>query len=139
MTKFVITDPSYILPKEVLDKCVNSKNNFEDMIANEINKISRTTNSKVANTGVDEWLNKIHTANDKNKCIHPYFTSNTGLVCVVEYNKQLEKQFDNELFLCSAALIEIKGKETIKFLVRKNCRTIIKIYDDDCLVFESHF
>lgn len=139
MAKFVITDPCYILSDEKWNNCINSKGSLEELLVNELNKMSGANNSQVEPTLIGDWDNEMHSTNYSGKVIHSEFTADAGLVCVVEYTDKLEKQFDKDLFKYgNAALVETKGTARIDLITDHVNKTIVEIYDDGYLAFESY-
>lgn len=120
MKKYVITDPCYILPDDVWDKCCEVFNEYEndefmyqrfnEAVTMELRKFSGDNNAYAGETGYGDWSNEIHGDN----VIHGKFGADAGMVCVCKFTKPVEEalnEYDEHCF----ALFEMEDDPMITF------------------------
>lgn len=146
MSKYIITDPCYILNdivwdnacKECFDDSPEQYANFDKRITQELNKLANTNNALASGTGYGDWNNEIYSSNGR-KVLQSEFFADSGMVCVVEYNEFIQKALeekDNTRLIerGGCALIETVGRVSVKMDMSNKDWTVVEIYDD-----ESHF
>jgi hypothetical protein len=140
MTKYIITDPVYIIDNnvwtDICDQCDgdgfdNSK--FNNLCTEALNKLAGTTNAVACHTGYGDWDNCMHCSND-NKIIEADFFADSGTVCVVEYNEAIQNALvtkcnDRLIANGGIALIETEGEVTIEMDTSNAEWTIVNIDD----------
>lgn len=143
MTKYVITDPCYIIPeitwdkacKEIFNDSPDQYENFNKRITKELNDLAGTTNAVASETGYGDWENCMHCSND-NKIIATDFYADSGMVCVVEYNDAIQKALtdnnnDKLIERGGCALIETEGNVEIEINHDDPNWAVIHIEDDN--------
>lgn len=142
MTKYIITDPCYILSDEVWNnicsQCENddfSNGKFDTLCTEALNKLAGTTNAVACGTGWGDWSNRMHSSND-DKIIEADFFADAGMVCAVEYNEAIQnaliaKGNDGLISKGGIALIETKGEVIIEMDIRNSEWTVVNIEDDE--------
>lgn len=142
MTKYIITDPCYILSDEVWNnicgQCENddfSNGKFDTLCTDALNKLAGTTNAVACGTGWGDWENCMHSSND-DKIIETDFFADAGMVCVVEYNEAIQnaliaKGNDGLISKGGIALIETVGEVTIEMDTSNAEWTMVYIEDDE--------
>ena len=160
MTKYIITDPCYIISDQVWSECCNEAfdkplndsqdkyEKFDQLVTNELNKLAGTTNAKAGRTGFGDWSNCMHSSND-DKIIQSDFFADSGMVCIVEYNDAIKAALeanDNSHLVNEdvggAALIETEGNVEITINTENPDWTVVEIEDDNdafgsCLPYED--
>lgn len=144
MTKYIITDPCYILPNdtwhEICDQSFSKDNEdydlFNTLTENALNELAKTTDAQASGTGIGDWCNSIRGRNVLNS---GEFCADSGMVCVVQYTPDIEKalsdhmsssmnQFDIMKTQC-IALIEIEGTAKITLDTSDESWTVVEILD----------
>ena len=140
MTKYIITDPVYIIDHKVwMDICGqcegddfdNSK--FNNLCTEALNKLAGTKNAVACHTGYGDWNNCIHSSND-NKIIKADFFADSGTVCVVEYNEAIQNALitkcnDRLITEGGIALIETEGEVIVEMDTSDAEWTVVNIDD----------
>ena len=143
MTKYIITDPCYILPdatwSDICSQCKNEdfyNGTFDRLCTEALNKLAGTKNAVASATGYGDWSNCMHCSND-DKIIQSDFFADSGMVCVVEYNDKIQqalKDKQNEKLVDKdkggAALIETEGEVKITMDTRDSQWTVVEIEDE---------
>lgn len=143
MTKYIITDPCYILPNttwsDICDQCESNdfyNGKFDRLCTEALNELAGTTNAVASTTGYGDWSNSMHCSND-DKIIQSDFFADSGMVCVVEYNDKIQqalKDNKNEKLVDEdkggAALIETEGEVKITMDTRDSEWTVVEIEDE---------
>jgi hypothetical protein len=138
MTKYIITDPCYVLSDEVWDNICSqcedddfSNGKFDTLCTEALNKLAGTTNAVACSTGIGDWTNCIQCSND-DKVIEEEFFADSGMVCVVEYNEAIQNVFKNGIISRGGvALIETEGEVIIEMDTSHEDWTIVYIEDDE--------
>lgn len=144
MTKYIITDPCYILSRdkwqEICDKSFSKDNEdydlFNTLTENALNELAKTIDAQAAGTGIGDWCNSIRGMNVLNS---GEFCADSGMVCVVQYTPTIEKAlsehmsynmnpFDIMKTQC-IALIEIEGTAQITLDTSDESWTVVEILD----------
>ena len=139
MTKYIITDPCYILSNEVWDNICSqcehddfSNGKFDTLCTEALNKLAGTTNAVACGTGFGDWSNSICCSND-DKVIESDFFADSGMVCVVEYNEAIQNALGNDELISKGgiALIETEGEVVIEMDTSNSEWTMVYIEDDE--------
>lgn len=148
-TKYIITDPCYILNEEtwqeVCHECFDDTpkqyEKFDERISEELNKLAGTTNAVAAGTGFGDWSNTIY-CNHSDKVLHSNFFADSGMVCVVEYNDRIidalnDANYEHLIDNGGAALIETEGDIVIDINTEDPNWTVLSIRDSENNIFHS--
>ena len=147
MTKYIITDPCYILDRETWGKCCDaaklpsgvwSDEVFNAHVADGLTMLSGSP-AYAFQTGFGDWTNRIDGLN----VLYHEFVADSGMVCVCEYNDKVENaiktKYPTSNFLKNglAALIEYEGDIQVKFDTEDINWTVVSIKDSKGNWFES--
>lgn len=142
MTKYIITDPCYVLSDDtwsnICNQCKNEdfyNGTFDRLASEALNKLAGTTNAVASATGFGDWDNCMHCSNE-DKIIHTDFFADSGMVCVVEYNDAIQqalKDKDNIRLIEKGgiAVIETEGNVEITMNTEDPNWTVVEIEDDN--------
>lgn len=150
MTKYIITDPCYILSDEVWQSICNQchdddfyNGKFDNLCTYELNKLAGTTNAIASATGYGDWSNTINGSN-RDKILQSDFFADSGMVCVVEYNHKvieaLEANKNVNLIqekVGGAALLDLVEPVEISVDTSDKSWTVIYLKDKDGDGFSS--
>jgi len=140
MSKYIITDPCYILEDDAWSACckaayvdkVFNVEAFNNMVKKQLELLSGHK-AWVELTGYGDWSNSIYGTNDK--VIQPYFCADSGTVCVCKLTKDVEdaihKRFPagtGELM----AIIEVDSDVSVRFDTTNHDWTVVYIDASDC-------
>lgn len=97
MKKFVVTDPCYILPDEVWDKCCKvfdeydndefMYQRFDEAVTKALTEFTGTK-AYACGTGYGDWHNQLE---GDGHILHDEFCADAGMVCVCEMTENVEK------------------------------------------------
>ena len=135
--RYVITDPCYILPEDLWDKCLSyaDKTSKEDntdwsgifhtaveMALTRFTKASSWADS----TGFGDWNNCIH-----GPCVHYTggFCADSGMVCVCEYTDAVAERIKDIIEKGCAALFDAEGPLKVNFNREDRDWTVVEIED----------
>ena len=143
MTRYIITDPCYVLDRDVWDKCCEKAQKsglwddevFHKVVSEELEKLSGKK-AWATDTGYGDWDNSVF----GNSCYveNMDFCADSGMVCVCAMTEPVEealkKSFPNGYERC-VAVIKCEGEVNVEF--DKSCGdwTVVKITDDDQRTF----
>lgn len=142
MTKYIITDPCYVLSDDtwsnICNQCKNEdfyNGTFDRLTSEALNKLAGTTNAVASATGFGDWDNCMHCSNE-DKIIQTDFFADSGMVCVVEYNDAIQqalKDKDNVRLIEKGgiAVIETEGNVEITMNTEDPNWTVVEIEDDN--------
>lgn len=142
--KYVITDPSYILPREMWDACLNACEQYEndsqwsDMFNKEIeNALKDYTQGQafVESTGFGDWNNTLYGPNIDGIGA---FAADAGMVCVCEYTGRVSRALGNLVNNEVAAVFEADGPITVDFDTSDSDWTIVEIRDSSNNYWMTH-
>lgn len=119
MSKYVITDPCYILPNEMWIDCIETaektkgdwSKNFTKQVTKALSEF--TGNEAWANsTGFGDWNNTIY-----GPCVDDMgtFFADSGMVCVCEYTKAVKEALGTIIDKGGAATFEAVGPLKVNF------------------------
>ena len=135
MSKYVITDPCYILDEEAWQNCCKCAGNKDTFDIQKFNKAVKTelellSGSKAwtESTGYGDWTNYIE-GPDK-FIIQSDFTADAGQVCVCKLTRAVEDQLYKTFPVNSTpcvAIIECDGDISVEFDKSNKSWTVINI------------
>ena len=145
MTKYIITDPCYIINKDVWQECCNAAklpdNGWDDDLFNAkvANELTKMTGQKAwaSETGFGDWENTIH--GDESKIIQSDFVADSGMVCVCALTPDIESHLKAEYpngFNNLGAIIECEGSVKVEF-DKEDCNWTVVYIDDAVGSFNS--
>lgn len=137
MTKYIMTDPCYILPDDTWKKCCEELDKYEGVEQTE--KFSEAVtkalqerfgkNSEAYDTGIGDWSNEIR---GDAKIIQEHFFADAGMVCVCPVNEEIEnliREFKGTWQ--GAAIFEMSDNVKIDIDVSNNEWTVVTVTDLD--------
>lgn len=134
MSKFVITDPSYILPSEIWEECCDKAKAHGDDgwgeyfngIVQEALKEFTQGQAFVSGTGFGDWDNGLWGPNiDDNG----NFYADAGMVSVCEYNEKVASRLGNIVQKGGASVFNAQGPIKVKFDTSDSSWTVVEIWD----------
>lgn len=138
MKKFCVTDPCYILPNDVWDKCYEVFDKYKDdefvyqRLDEAITKaLTEFVGSKsyACSTGYGDWSNILQ---GDGKVINRSFCADAGMVCVCELTDKVKKALNvDEVGNFSAAIFEAEDLSKVEFDVSDNTWTVVYIETTD--------
>ena len=142
MTKYIITDPCYVLSDDtwsnICNQCKNEdfyNGTFDRLTSEALNKLAGTTNAVASATRFGGWDNCMHCSNE-DKIIQTDFFADSGMVCVVEYNDAIQQALKDKDNICliekgGIAVIETEGNVEITMNTEDPNWTVVEIEDDN--------
>ena len=135
MTRYIITDPCYLLDDDVWQKCCKAAERpdhswddelFATKVANELTKMTGQK-AWASETGFGDWSNTM--CGNNVKIIQSYFVADSGMVSVCVLTPEIEAHgFDY-----FGAIIECEGDVTVNFDKEDSNWTVVYIKDAvDC-------
>ena len=119
MKKYVVTDPCYILPRDLWSKCCEELNDQEDQYTRFdkkctelLNQFAGTTDAYACDTGYGDWTNELIGCPGGN-IKQPRFFADAGMVCVCEYTEAVKNSLSPHLLEDGAAVFEIEDGATV--------------------------
>lgn len=148
MTKFIVTDPCYILPHKIWNTCCEvfrNKNNdsddliyekFDKVVQEELRKFSGTDKAWAGSTGIGDWSNTLNSVSNEIKIIEGDFVADSGMVCCTELTSSVKKSLIDNYGKLIGALFEVSDSSDITCEIDKSDKTwtIIRIYASNTLV-----
>lgn len=138
MKKFCVTDPCYILPNDVWDKCYEVFDKYKDdefvyqRLDEAITKaLTEFVGSKsyACSTGYGDWSNILQ---GDGKVINKSFCADAGTVCVCELTDKVKEALGvDEVGNFSAAIFEAEDLSKVEFDVSDNTWTVVYIETTD--------
>lgn len=142
MSKYVITDPCYILDDATWSKCcklaspINSRDWNSEVFDTEVSKalkqFANSDNAWVSETGFGDWNN--YMCGDEGKVLSAEFGADSGMVCVCELTPSVEAALKTSLGSSENSLvsiIECTGKVSVEFDKSNKNWTVVYIDDDE--------
>lgn len=124
MTKYIVTDPCYLIDKDVWSDCCKEaelpnhgwdNELFNARVANELTKMTGQK-AWASDTGFGDWDNTIH--GNPDKIIQSEFCADSGMVSVCILTDDMEAKLKAEYpygFNTLGAIIECDGEVQVKF------------------------
>ena len=145
-TKYIITDPCYIISSKEWSRVYTSAEvfckkegtfsdfrRFREIHESEIaNWLEFETGAKafVSSTGYGDWENSLLSIDGKNKKHVGDFMADSGLVCVAKVSKELEDTAEDLERRGLAAVFEAEGEITVEMDTSDSSWTVVSIKDE---------
>ena len=123
MTKYVITDPCYIVDEKTWDKCLKDFPNFPKLIAEHLTKLTKEK-AYASDTGFGDWSNGL-IGNDG---YIGSFGADSGMVSVCKYTKKVAERL-SEIFAGCYCVFEADGPLNVVFDTSDKQWTVVYIED----------
>ena len=120
MTKYVITDPCYIVDDKTWYKCLKD---FPKLIAEHLTKLTKE-NAYASDTGFGDWSNALLGSKG---CIG-YFGADSGMVSVCKYTKKVAERLSG-IFAGCYCVFEADGPLDVVFDTSDKQWTVVYIED----------
>lgn len=141
MSKYIVTDPCYILPGDTWSKCIDAceqysrQPDWSDKFTEQIQAaLSEFVGSKawVESTGFGDWDNTLYGPD----VIQSDFTADSGMVCVCEYNEKVADGL-NCPEQC-AAIFDANGSIKVDFDTSVSDWIVVNITDSTGNCWNTH-
>ena len=123
MTKYVITDPCYIVDEKTWDKCLKDFPNFPKLIAEHLTKLTKEK-AYASDTGFGDWSNGLIS---KDGYIGS-FGADSGMVSVCKYTKKVAERLSG-IFAGCYCVFEADGPLNVVFDTSDKQWTVVYIED----------
>ena len=123
MTKYVITDPCYIVDEKTWDKCLKDFPNFPKLIAEHLTKLTKEK-AYASDTGFGDWSNGL-IGNDG---YIGSFGADSGMVSVCKYTKKVAERLSG-IFAGCYCVFEADGPLDVVFDTSDKQWTVVYIED----------
>lgn len=123
MTKYVITDPCYIVDEKTWDKCLKDFPNFPKLIAEHLTELTKEK-AYASDTGFGDWSNALF---DSKGCVG-YFGADSGMVCVCKYTRKVANKLSG-IFGGCYCIFEAEGPLNVVFDTSNKQWTVVGIED----------
>ena len=123
MTKYVITDPCYIVDEKTWDKCLKDFPNFPKLIAEHLTKLTKEK-AYASDTGFGDWSNGLISKDG----YLGSFGADSGMVSVCKYTKKVAERL-SEIFAGCYCVFEADGPLDVVFDTSDKQWTVVYIED----------
>lgn len=123
MTKYVITDPCYIVDEKTWDKCLKDFPNFPKLIAEHLTELTKEK-AYASDTGFGDWSNALF---DSKGCVG-YFGADSGMVSVCKYTRKVANKLSG-IFGGCYCIFEAEGPLNVVFDISNKQWTVVGIED----------
>lgn len=123
MTKYVITDPCYIVDEKTWDKCLKDFPNFPKLIAEHLTELTKE-NAYASDTGFGDWSNGLIS---KDGYVGS-FGADSGMVSVCKYTKKVAERLSG-IFAGCYCVFEADGPLNVVFDTSDKQWTMVYIED----------
>lgn len=123
MTKYVITDPCYIVDEKTWDKCIKDFPNFPKLIAEHLTKLTKEK-AYASDTGFGDWSNGLISKDG----YLGSFGADSGMVSVCKYTKKVAERL-SEIFAGCYCVFEADGPLDVVFDTSDKQWTVVYIED----------
>lgn len=123
MTKYIITDPCYIVDEKTWDKCLKDFPNFPKLIAEHLTELTKEK-AYASDTGFGDWSNALF--NSKG-CVG-YFGADSGMVSVCKYTRKVANKLSG-IFGGCYCIFEAEGPLNVVFDTSNKQWTVVGIED----------
>jgi len=123
MTKYVITDPCYIVDEKTWDKCLKDFPNFPKLIAEHLTELTKEQ-AYASDTGFGDWSNALF---DNKGCVG-YFGADSGMVSVCKYTRKVANRL-SDVFGGCYCIFEAEGPLNVVFDTSNKQWTVVGIED----------
>lgn len=123
MTKYVITDPCYIVDEKTWDKCIKDFPNFPKLIAEHLTKLTKEK-AYASDTGFGDWSNGLISKDG----YLGSFGADSGMVSVCKYTKKVAERLSG-IFAGCYCVFEADGPLDVVFDTSDKQWTVVYIED----------
>lgn len=123
MTKYVITDPCYIVDEKTWSKCFKDFPNFSKLIAEHLTKLTKE-NAYASDTGFGDWSNGLI---GKDGYVGS-FGADSGMVCVCKCTRKIAERLSG-IFAGCYCIFEADGPLNVTFDTSDKSWTVVYIED----------
>ena len=123
MTKYVITDPCYIVDEKTWDKCLKDFPNFPKLIAEHLTKLTKEK-AYASDTGFGDWSNGLMSKDG----YLGSFGADSGMVSVCKYTKKVAERLSG-IFAGCYCVFEADGPLDVVFDTSDKQWTVVYIED----------
>lgn len=138
MKKFCVTDPCYILPDDVWDKCCKvfdeykddefMYQRFDEAVAKALTEFVGSK-SYACGTGYGDWSNELQ---GDGKVINKDFCADAGMVCVCELTDKVKEALDVDIYNThTVATFEAEDLRNVTFDLTDKDWTVVYIETTD--------
>ena len=138
MKKFCVTDPCYILPDDVWDKCCKVFDEYKDdefMYQRFDEAVTKAltefvgSKSYACGTGYGDWSNELQ---GDGKVINSKFCADAGMVCVCELTDKVKEALDVDIYNAhTVATFEAEDLRNVTFDLTDKSWTVVYIETTD--------
>lgn len=139
MSKYIITDPCYILDDDIWSTCIKAstvnrdfnQDAFDNLVRKQLELLSGHK-AWVSSTGYGDWTNYME--GDESKIIQHEFTADSGMVCVCKLTKDVEDSLRKKIPIGLenlVAIIECDNDAAVKLDTTNKHLTVVYVYDGD--------
>ena len=121
MTKYVITDPCYIVDEKTWDKCIKDFPNFPKLIAEHLTKLTKEK-AYASDTGFGDWSNGLISKDG----YLGSFGADSGMVSVCKYTKKVDERLSG-IFAGCYCVFEADGPLDVVFDTSNKQWTVVNI------------
>lgn len=134
MTKYIITDPCYLLDDKIWQECCNvgalpnggwDNEAFNQKVAQELTKLSGTK-AYACHTGFGDWSNKLSGPNIEGDGV---FYADSGMVCVCKIDAVMLSKYPLNKLKRLGAIFEAQGEIKVDFNTEDEYWTQVCIED----------
>lgn len=130
MSKYIVTDPCYILPSDIWMECCQKGVDFNAVVTKALQEFSGDNKARAVGTGCGDWHNSVYSISFR-KIVKSNFTADSGMVCFCKYNDTVEKALINNRIKDGCfAILDLEGAVTFGFDVGINRITKLYIWDE---------
>ena len=130
MSKYIVTDPCYILPSDIWMECCRKGGDFDAVVTKALQEFTGDDKAKAVGTGCGDWSNRVYSISLR-KIVKSCFTADSGTVCFCKYNDIVEKALkDNRIKEGCYAVLDLKGDITFCFDIGINKMTELYVWDE---------
>ena len=123
MTKYVITDPCYIVDEKTWDKCLKDFPNFPKLSAEHVTKLTKEK-AYASDTGFGDWSNGLISKDG----YLGSFGADSGMVSVCKYTKKVAERLSG-IFAGCYCVFEADGPLDVVFDTSDKQWTVVYIED----------
>lgn len=123
MTKYVITDPCYIVDRKIWEECLKDFPNFPKLIAEHLTELTKEK-AYASDTGFGDWSNGLVSK-------HGYigsFGADSGMVSVCKYTEKVAERLSG-IFAGCYCIFEAEGPLEVVFDTSDKSWTVVYIED----------
>ena len=143
MTKYIITDPCYLLDDKIWQECCDAgalpnggwdNEAFNQKVAQELTKLSGAK-AYACHTGFGDWTNKLSGPNVEADGV---FYADSGMVCVCKIDAAIMNKYSLRELKRLGAVFHTLGEIEVKFNTEDPCWTEVHIKDTvNCMYWNT--